>query len=902
MAVVTTELSSGWQCRQSDDGSVDAWLPVSKVPTTTHLVLQENARIPDPFIDMNELAVRWVAEKRWTYKTTFPSPTNRQPDARTDLVFEGLDTFATVTFNGHKILEADNMFLEYRVDVTDFLLNPSSDSVLAGPNVLEIVFDSALLRGRNLVKRHSHEHNFIAHQTESSRIPVRKAQCHWGWDWGPILITSGPWKPVLLQTYVVGIDDVWFQEEVSEDLKAVEGKLFSRVECGKRKMQEGRVVELSLSLDGKDLLELRAPIDNDGVATADFRLEHPALWYPRGYGKQCLYELKATLPTKSSHPISKSKMIGFRRCELIQEPDEFGKSFYFRINNVDVFAGGSCWIPADSFIPRTGEDGYRKWMELMIEGNQIMTRIWGGGIYEDDSFYNACDSLGILVWQDFCFACASYPTYPSFLSQVEQEARFNVRRLRSHPSLAIWAGNNEDYQIQEKHNLEYDYEGDKDPQSWLKTSFPARYIYEYLLPKVVQEESPGAVYHPSSPWGDGKKTWDPTVGDIHQWNVWHGSMRRYQELSTIGGRFVSEFGMEAYPHVSTIVSAIATDPKQQYPGSMTMDYHNRAVDHERRLLTYVAENFQIKYDLPSFTHLTQVMQSDAVGFAYRSWRRRWGTPSKGQEKRKCGGVLVWQFNDTWPTMSWAVVDYYRVKKPSFYAIKRSLKPLAVGVSRPFHEWTSGHVDPTGAIRENKFDLWVCSSRIGEDVKAEVVVRAISIKTGRDVVDPIRKDAVTIQANGTTEILQGGEISLASASATRDPDPTTGMSLFDLRAWDPYVIHASLLVDGRVVSTDTGWPQPIKYLDFAAPRDVKVQLSTAEGKDRGVTTATVTVSAEKPVHGFVFREGRDGATFSDNGFDVVPGEDVVVEVVGGGTSPEKTLRWTYIGAESASIGL
>ncbi|KAH0848256.1 Beta-mannosidase B [Fonsecaea pedrosoi] len=924
MATVITELHSGWQCRQSDDTSKNAWLPVSKVPTTTHLVLQENGKIPDPFIDMNELAVRWVAEKSWTYKTSFSTPTDRQHDARTDLVFEGLDTFATVSLNGHKILEADNMFIGYRVDVTPFLLQPSSEDDPTDPNVLEIVFESALLRGRELVKQHSHEHDFIAHQTESSRLPVRKAQCHWGWDWGPILITSGPWKRVSLETYLVRIDDVWFQGEVSEDLKVVNGKLFASVGSGKGNMGEDSIVKLSVSRD-KAVYEVDAHVNKDGIATAEFRLEDPALWYPRGYGSQCLYELRAKISTQEGGLVSKSRSIGFRRCQLIQEPDEFGKSFYFRINNVDVFAGGSCWIPTDCFLPRIGADGYKKWMELMIEGNQIMTRIWGGGIYEDDSFYEACDTLGILVWQDFCFACASYPTYPSFLGQVEEEARFNVRRLRLHPSLAIWAGNNEDYQVQEKHNLEYDYDGDKDPQSWLKTSFPARYIYEYLLPKIVQEESPGAVYHPSSPWGDGKKTWDPTVGDIHQWNVWHGSMRRYQEIPSMGGRFVSEFGMEAYPHMSTIVSAIATHPQQQYPGSMTMDYHNRAIDHERRLLTYVAENFRINYDLGAFTHLTQVMQSDAVGFAYRSWRREWGVSSSSNAKklRKCGGVLVWQFNDTWPTMSWAVVDYFRVKKPAFYAIKRSLTPLAVGVSRPFHEWTSGHVDPTRAATNGTCDVWVCSSR-SEDVTVDVVVRAISIKTGRDVVEPIVKRGVVVKAKSTTEILQGRNLSGDTAGpgdSTRLTTTTEGSSSpssppFDTNTWDPYIIHASLLVDNRVVSTDTAWPHPIKYLDFTTtPRDVVVSITTSPSSrntstsesantTKTVATVTITITASRPVHGFVFRESRDGPTFSDNGFDLVPGEEVVVEVFSAGAEPlkEEALRWTYVGAESACLGL
>jgi beta-mannosidase len=334
-------------------------------------------RIPDPFVDMNELASRWVAEKSWTYRTTFATPTRLPDDGRTDLVFKGLDTFATVTLNGHEILEADNMFLEYRVDVTSILRRPSKDASASAGNVLEIVFDSALLCGRELVKQHEHEHDFIAHQTENSRLPVRKTQCHWGWDWGPILITAGPWKPILLESYVFRFDDVWFQGDVSDDLVTVAGKLYACVEgAGKRGLGDVKV-KFELSLDDKAVFQSsQVQVDEHNVATADFKVEDPALWYPHGYGKQTLYQLKATLTHSGKTDVltSKTKAIGFRRCKLVQELDEFGKSFYFRINNLDVFAGGSCWIPADSFLPRIGEAGYRKWMELMVEGNQIMTR------------------------------------------------------------------------------------------------------------------------------------------------------------------------------------------------------------------------------------------------------------------------------------------------------------------------------------------------------------------------------------------------------------------------------------------------------------------------------------------------------------------------------------------------
>ena len=478
---------------------------------------------------MNELAVRWVADKSWTYRTTFKPAPDAHADSRTSLVFKGLDTYATVTLNGHVILESDNMFVEYRVDITDKL----------GPhNELEIVFASAYLRGYELLRENEDKHKFLTRTTDKGRLPVRKCQCHWGWDWGPILITAGPWRPVLLETYTHRVDDVWFEAELSDDLKVVRGKLFARTDVGSNARSIDATVKFSLLLNGETTFEAAASIDDDSVASVDFELRDPLLWFPHGYGDQTRYELGASLAIDQSIHSSLTKHVGFRKIQLIQEEDAFGKSFYFRVNNIDVFAGGSCWIPADSFLPRIGGDKYRKWMELLVQGNQIMIRyaphcarvnsnrtdvyrIWGGGIYEDEAFFDACDELGILVWQDFAFAGASYPAYASFLAQVETEVRYNVRRLRTHPSVAIWIGNNEDYTIQESFNLDYDYDGDKNPESWLRGSFPARYIYEHHLPKILEQESPGALYHPGSPWGDGKKCSDQTVGDTHQWGGKH---------------------------------------------------------------------------------------------------------------------------------------------------------------------------------------------------------------------------------------------------------------------------------------------------------------------------------------------------------------------------------------------
>ncbi|KAI5862460.1 glycoside hydrolase family 2 protein [Durotheca rogersii] len=857
MARTRHPLDRGWTFRLDDDASADSWLPVQKVPSQVHLDLLANNKIPDPFIDLNELATQWIAEKSWVYKVRFSRPDRPVADGSgtTDIVFEGLDTFATVLLNGKDILKTDNMFVSYRVDISQ---------ALESENVLEIKFDSAMLRGRDLVKEHSHEHTFYVRQTEVSRVPVRKAQYNWGWDWGPILMTAGPWRPVYLEQYVARIDDVWTHHEVSEDLKVVSGRVFAKVAGLAPKS-----VTLSLSLHGHTVWEKESLVDSDGLAASDFRVDSPELWHQYGFGSQIRYEVKASIGSRDE----KSKLIGFRRVELVQEKDDFGKSFYFRINGNDVFSGGSCWIPADSFLSRISTERYRDWIKLMVEGRQNMLRIWGGGIYEDDSLFDACDELGVLVWHDFQFACASYPTYPSYLESVEKEARQNLRRLRSHPSIIIWAGNNEDYQVQERYHLEYNYE-DKDPQSWLKSTFPARYTYEYLLPKIVKEENPSMVYHPSSPWGDGKCTADSTVGDIHQWNIWHGEMNRYQEVHLLSGRFISEFGMEAYPHLETIRGMIK-DPQQLYPGSMAMDFRNKAIDHERRMITYVAENFTVKYDLASYAHLTQVAQAETVHFAYQTWRREWGKPGA----RKCGGVLAWQLNDCWPTMSWAVVDYYLVKKPAFYAIANALKPLAVGVSRAYHEWTTGHADPTVAARDTKFDLWVASSRL-QPVQVEIAVRFISIRTGQDVNPPVRLEALTAHPNSTTEVLRDHTIPVA------DPTLQDATLPFDFSRYDPYVIHAAVTEGDRVVATDTSWPQPLKYLDLTN-RDVKI---------RALSATQVVISAARPVKGFVFEETR-AAKLSDNGFDLVPGEDKVVDVSGVSLG---SLRYTYVGAPEGSL--
>ena len=326
-----------------------------------------------------------------------------------------------------------------------------------------------------------------------------------------MLMTCGPWRPISLESYDSRISDLYFTTTVDKSLKAAEVTAKADVEG------DGSEVKFEIYFEGKVVSTETIKVLK-GFASATFRTQNPELWYPARYGKQPLYILSATLQTGDFKLDTVNKRFGLRRAEVIQRQlkDAPGTSFFFEINNIPIFCGGSDWIPADNFIPRIKPEKYRDWVKLAVEGNQVMIRVWGGGIFEEKAFYEACDEMGVLVWQDFLFGCGNYPANKEFLELVRREATANVKILRHHPSIAIWAGNNEDYQYQESENLDYDPE-DTNPSNWLKSSFPARYIYEKILVDITKELVPDTYYHFGSPFG-GKDTRDPTVGDIHQWN------------------------------------------------------------------------------------------------------------------------------------------------------------------------------------------------------------------------------------------------------------------------------------------------------------------------------------------------------------------------------------------------
>ncbi|KAK3393854.1 glycoside hydrolase family 2 protein [Podospora didyma] len=845
---VVIPVDTNWEFKQADKPD-DTFLPVGQFPTNVHLDLLHHKLIPDPFIGKNELDVQWIGEAQWVYRTTFAAADVPQ-GAQAILAFDGLDTYATVVLNGVTILETDNMFLPERVDATAVLKKE-------GDNELVITFDSAYLRGWKLVEKYP-EHKWGCWNGDNSRLAVRKAQYHWGWDWGPTLLTCGPWRPINLEIYEARLADLSFESLVDKSLSSADVKVTAEI--------EGKVdsVRFDVALDDKPVASETVEASS-GSVTASFRISNPALWYPVRYGKQPLYQITATLLSGGVEVDSVSKKTGLRRAELVQRPlkDQPGTSFFFEVNNIPLYCGGSDWIPADNFIPRISRQKYYDWVKLVADGNQFMIRVWGGGIYEEQAFYDACDEYGILVWQDFMFGCGNYPAWPELLESIGREARENVKLLRHHPSIVIWAGNNEDYQYQESIPLTYDF-ANKDAESWLETDFPARYIYEKVLSDACAELIPHTQYHPGSPWGAGRDTHDATVGDIHQWNVWHGTQEKYQNFDQLGGRFVSEFGMQAFPSVKTIDAylPLGKDDPDRFAQSSTVDFHNKAEGHERRIALYLVENMRYAPDpLEHFVYGTQLMQAECLASAYRLWKRQW----KGPGREYCGGALVWQINDCWPVTSWSMADFYLRPKLSYFTVKREMAPVSVGITRKVHhhpqdKYTRVHIKTTTLI-----EVWGSNLTL-DDLTVDVVLKAWDVASGKETFSSVVSKDLLLPENRSTEAAAQD----VPASSIEEANRT--------------VVAAYLVQDGKQIARYVNWPEPLKYLHLQKPRELKAQLS-----EDGTSVA---ISAEVPIKGLALECEDDDVKFDDNLVDIVPGEVVTIGVRG--ASKDTKIETRYLG--------
>jgi beta-mannosidase len=618
---------------------VQEWMPAS-VPGTVHTDLMAAGRIPDPFIRLNELEVQWVDAQRWLYRREFEVDPAFLVEEALFLVAEGLDTYARVTVNGHFVGQTDDMFVEHRFDVKRFLK--------AGSNVIEVLFDSPELRSQKLQKHYG----ALKVALKPHRVYVRKAQYAFGWDWGPKLTTSGIWRNIFLEA-VSGcrIANVFARSE-----KISKGSAIIRVDIELQRTTKSSV-DMKLELRGEGFEAIQPFVMRGESKSLVITVPKPQLWWPNGYGAQPMYQLRLTAAIDGVECDEKVVSFGIRTVRLLQEKDEEGRSFVFEVNGEKVYCKGADWIPCDSFIPRIRPSTYERLLILARDAHMNMIRVWGGGIYEQDVFYELCDRLGLMVWQDFMFACGEYPERPWFLQLVKDEASKAITRLRNHPSIAIWCGNNECEWNFCKENP------DKAPDDMVGAT-----IFRDLLPSLCRSLDGSRPYWRSSPFGPGFPNAESS-GNHHQWVVW-GDWKDYKEYENDNARFVSEFGFQAPAHPKTFDAV--TNLSDRTPQSPVFEHHNKLQEGTERLFRFQAAHYTVGTEFGDFIYKGQLVQAEALKTAVEHWRRR---------KFNTAGSLFWQLNDCWPVSSWSVVDSALRPKAAYYYAKKFFAPVLVSFER-----------------------------------------------------------------------------------------------------------------------------------------------------------------------------------------------------------------------------
>jgi len=772
------------------------------VPGTVHTDLLAAGKIPDPFLETNEKDVLWVLEKDWSWKRSFEVPGELLERGRVQLVFEGIDTAAKVLLNGEEVAASDNMYVPLRLEVKGLLR--------AGANELEVRTESPTRIRRERTEQHGLE---LPECFDKSSAYLRKAPYSYSWDWGPELPTSGIWKPVRLEAFEARLADVFPRVDMAADMKSA--KLAVTVEIESPVAGEA---ELALGLSGGGLeLELAERVKLEAGTSAhafEFDVEDPELWWPNGYGEQPLYELATALRAGGQELDSDSRRVGFRRIELVRESDSVGETFYFRVNGYPVFCRGGNWIPDDSFLPRITRESLERSVGMARDAHMNMLRVWGGGVYESDDFYDLCDEMGILVWQDFCFACGMYPDHlEGFRESVRCEAEANVRRLRGRTSLALFCGNNE------CHQGWYEW-------GWQKSGkwdrFYGEKLYHEVLPGVVERLAPHVSYWPGSGYG-GETPSSQTHGDMHYWKVWH-SKQPAENYETLTCRFLSEFGFEGGPAMRTIREFTAAPEPELHPMHPVMLHHERCNDGPAKLKQYLETEFgPVTEEIALWVYRSQYVQAHCVGTALRHTRRRFAD---------CGGVLFWQHNDCWPVTSWSCIDHRCRPKALWFQARRDFAPAAVSL----------------ADTDGELSAWVCGNR-PEDVPAgEVHVRLLDF-SGQELY------AKTVAFNGAED-----HRPVKVWSAARDE--------VDLGDGRGKVLVADYLAAGERISRAARTFVNCKDQDFGEA-SVRVGVKPANGG------FDVTVSTDRVVLGLMLNADGDPTPFSDNFLYLLPGEEQTV---------------------------
>ncbi|MDX6444544.1 MAG: beta-mannosidase [Blastocatellia bacterium] len=796
---VTLPVHAGWQFREAGK---DKWYPAS-VPGCVHTDLLNNKLIDDPFYRDNEKKLQWIGKTDWEYQTTLNVTAEMLAQKNLELVFEGLDTYANVFLNDEPLISTDNMFRTWRVDVKRF--------ARPGANILRIRFRSPINEVLPIMAKMDYELPAGNDQGEKTSPHTRKAPYQFGWDWGPRFVTSGIWRPVYLEAWdTARVADLHI---VPTEVRADVANLTAEVEVSAGANTDATIIVDNLT-DKTVAAQRRVSLaPGTNRVELNFTVPHPALWWPNGLGAHPLYLFKARLLIDGKPVDEATKRTGLRALELRQQRDESGKSFTFVINGVPVFAKGGNWIPADSFPSRITKDKYRELVQSVRDTNMNMLRVWGGGIYESDDFYDLCDEMGILVWQDFMFGCSLYPGDEAFLENVRQEATDNVKRLRDHPSIVIWVGNNE-------------MESGWFHWGW-KEKLPAKLWDDYLkvfygvLPEVCKSLDPSRTYWPSSPSSNLED--DPEsqkMGDLHYWQVWHASAP-FTDYEKQFPRFMSEYGFQSFPQIETV--STYTAPADRDIKSPVMMAHQRHPRGNQLIREYMLREYPEPKDFESFLYVSQVLQAEGIKTGAEHLRRI---------RPHNMGSLFWQIDDCWPVASWSSIDYTgRWKALQYYARRFYndilLSPHEENGSLNFYI-VSDRVQPTAA--QLKVSLLDFEGRTLSNQQQDVEVVALNSKSYFKI--PI------------DQLLSGKD----------------RKSVFVL---------AELSIGGQPVSRNEYFFQPYKNLSLPRPQITAESVRTPAG-------FRITLSSDKLARAVYLSAPNYPGFFVDNYFDLIPGRKVEVE--------------------------
>ena len=815
-------LDSGWQFRavaNTDRADVKEWHP-AQVPGVVQTDLLRSGLIPDPFDQNNEFHLQWIGLADWEYQTTFQIDAAGLAHDHADLVFDGLDTFADVYLNDQPILHSDNMFRRWRV--------PAKAMLKPGPNTLRIVFHSAVEKMLPYVKTLPYvlpsisSHNYGNEENIATAPYTRKAPYHYGWDWGPRFLTEGIWQPVRLESWdALRIENFHIhQHNITADLANLTAELeieATRPTTAVLTLAHDEMPGAQIA-DGNQTLQLDAGSNHVSVP---LRMVAPKLWYPVGYGAQSRYRFSAQIHVGRELTAHAESKTGLRSVELRRVPDPWGKSFEFVVNGISVFAKGADVIPFDSFPNRVTPEIHRNILQSARDTHMNMVREWGGGYYESDDFYDICDELGIMVWQEFMFGGDMVPGDVAFQENVRQEAIDQIKRLRDHPSIVIWCGNNEVetgwHHWGDRQEFKESVSAETRERVWQDYVI----LFADILKSAVTQYADPVPYSPSSPSANFEEVPDnQDNGDMHYWQVWHAQAPA-SDYTKQFPRFMSEYGFQSFPEMRTI-RAFAK-PEDFDIRSTVMQAHQKNKGGNERILTYMLREYRQPKDFASYVYLSQVQQAEIIKIGAEHLRR---------QRPRTMGSLYWQLNDCWPVASWASIDYYGRWKALQYFARRFYDDVLVS---PF-------------LHDDKVDVYVVSDKL-EPISGTIHMRLLDF-SGSVLLEQTKDVQVPAQSNAIY-------FSIDKAAVSAKADLRKSFLVLDLQ------------VAGKQVSRNLVFFDVTHDLELPVAPKIESSLTKVDG---GYSLSLRTAALARNVYVSL---GDLDVQASDNYFDLLPGEPATV---------------------------